>query len=112
MAIVKLGSEPAARDFMKKWNVEEFKFKGGKIRAREDRAPEKRLSDGKVYGVMKYLETTHLEDFDIDLRHGCVWWGDEKLVEWKGAESGFEWNDGAAQKLKVDKAAATAYTAP
>ena len=96
---------------MKKWNGEEFKFKGGKTQAREDKAPEKRLSDGKVCGVMKYLETTHLEDFDIDLRHGCVWWGDEKLVEWKGAESGFEWNDGAAQKLKVDKAAATAYTA-
>ena len=112
IAFVKVASDDAVKSFIREWRGHEFAFKGHEIRAREDKAPEKRKSDGAIYRVTDYLSSTHSSlCFDKDLRMGCVWHGDSQLVTWNAVEEAFVWDEQEVTRLGIDKQAAAQHDA-
>ena len=76
IAFAKLSSDQAAKAFMNDWKAQKFVFKGSAIRARDDKLPEKRQSDGKIYAVHEYLVKHHIgEEFDKDFQRLRLAWG-------------------------------------
>ena len=111
IAFVKTTSESAAENFIKEWRQQNFVFKGSSIRAREDKPPQKRKSDGKIYAMAAYMNEKHNNaEFDKDLKKACVWHGDVQLVKWDGEAEQFIWDEGVVASLGIDKNAAEAYT--
>ena len=110
IAFVKVASDDVAKKFIQEWRTQKYMFKGVEIRARENKSPEKRKSDGIIYRVSAYLSSAHSNlSFDKDMRLGCIWHEDSQLVSWNAVEETLVWDEQEVSRLGIDKQAAATH---
>jgi hypothetical protein len=102
VAIIKLSAQAEIKTF-----IADAKFKDHIVRTRQDKPPEKRRSDSRMFMINEDLKQKHVcHEFDMDLKKACAWMGDEKLVEWCVEGEAFAWNEGQAFGIGMDRASA------
>ena len=106
LALIKTSCQEDVWDFVMRWKNEEHIYKGVAIRARSDKSKEQRETNGRVWGMLKYLETKFPKtEFDPDYKGASVWIPAGKVVSWEPDSKDYIWNEGLLkeQAMEVDE---------
>ena len=109
--MIKVDSKDEVFDFIRKWKPLETEYKKQTIKARGDKPPEQRKSNGKIYGMAQHLRETLVDkekEIDADFKNSSVWIGDFEIVKWDMQSESFQWFDDALNSagVVVDRVAA------